>query len=789
MDHSWKPSEMYESYFRFKDTPFRLSADEKFRFAHKNYLRASAHLAYALDQGEGFVMITGQPGSGKTTLIRDVISELDEGRYNTLNLVTSQLQAEELLRKVALEYGFPAENANKATLLTNIQKHLSKLHDEGKRSILFLDEAQNLSANGLEELRLLSNLQQGKHSLLQVVLVGHNELRKLILGPDMQHVQQRLIASCQIEPLALEQTREYILHRLKHVDWQSDPKIEEEVFHLIHTASQGVPRIINHLMSHLLLFACLEEKHNLTDEDALTVIEELVDQQRLTLPGEESIENFAKRYRAEKQQVIRQAAGNHSSVSLTPQEQDSWNHEAQNNSSTTQRIDTKSLKPVNDETAPVNDTNPKAPESEQSGARINHGLDPQPTLPDADDIWNGAMESKATDNFFPENRRHKSNFSAEPAPAKPQAATQPVGAEILKDPEVRWGGVWFMSSGNRHQGANRRNNTILFLKQDQNITVNENLSMPSVWVEDCPDIVATDPLISTHRHQKPAKGNALKRSFFHVFVLVFIGVLVMLAIKMYPDEFSRLLHILETGKSVLSQATTEDAAAPSLPEQTHQDNLPSQPPPVVANEGGGEMTSPAPGEDNSNVIQEVDSGNGRDEAVSNNVLPEPMQAEDQEIAAQSPLLQWVNAFETEPEESGTATTDESPPPEADNSDIASYHNIELATLYSIYFDFNKSTLTSTYEPLLKSIRDKMLLDENNYLKITGYADSQGNGNYNYSLSLKRAEAVKEYFTIRGIADDRLQVAAVGSVKRSDYRWETLDTRKRIRRVEVILFPR
>ncbi|MES9969058.1 MAG: AAA family ATPase, partial [Candidatus Thiodiazotropha sp.] len=237
MEHSWKTSEMYESFFGFKDIPFRLSADEKFRYAHKNYLRASAYLAYALQQGEGFVMITGQPGSGKTTLIRDVISELDKSKYHCLNLVTSQLHAEELLRKVALEFGLPAETYNKATLLTHINKHLSDLHDQGKRSVLFLDEAQNLSVNGLEELRLLSNLQKGKYSLLQIVLIGHDELRRLLLGPDMEHVQQRLIAICQIEPLNPEQTKEYITHRLTHVGWQDDPKFDDEIFQLFHLAS------------------------------------------------------------------------------------------------------------------------------------------------------------------------------------------------------------------------------------------------------------------------------------------------------------------------------------------------------------------------------------------------------------------------------------------------------------------------------------------------------------------------------------------------------------------------
>jgi type II secretory pathway predicted ATPase ExeA/outer membrane protein OmpA-like peptidoglycan-associated protein len=785
MDHSWKSSEMYESYFRFKDTPFRLSADEKFRYAHKNYLRASAYLAYALDQGEGFVMITGQPGSGKTTLIRDVISELDEARYNTLNLVTSQLQAEELLRKVALEYGFPAENANKATLLTTIQKHLSTLHDQGKRSILFLDEAQNLSRNGLEELRLLSNLQQGKHSLLQIILVGHNELRKFILAPDLTHVQQRLIANCQIEPLSQEQTREYILHRLEHVGWQSDPKIEDEVFQLIHTVSKGVPRNINHLMSHLLLFACLEEKHHLIDEDALTVIEELIDQQRITLAGDESIESFAKRYRAEKQQVVRQAAANLSSISLTPQEQGSWNHEPQQNLSTTHRIDSEILTPVNDNIAPVNDTGLKAPDSDwflwhedaqgdsedlatkendnsktdqapidkPSEVYVDKNIEPELTLPNADDIWNSTVESTDVDNFFPDNRRQKSNFSVETP--KIQSTTQPVGNQVAKDREHRWGGVWFMSSGDRRQGSNGSIKAASILKQDHSIAVNENLSMPSVWVEDCPDIVAPNHDTPTHQHPKPGKSAILKRSIIHVIGLVFIGVLVMLTLQRYPEKISQLFHILETRLPKLGQATE---------------------------------VWPARREENSPLTQNDDREGKQDRDSSNTALPDLNQTEQREIAVEPPMLEWTDAFKSQSNDSGTTTSRESPP-EKKNPDITSHNNIKMASRYNVYFDFNKSVIPSAYEPLLKSIRDKMLLNENNFLKITGYADSQGNGNYNYRLSLKRAEAVREYFTIRGIADERLQVTAVGSVKRAESRLETLDIRKLIRRVEVILFPK
>lgn len=158
---------MFESYYELNANPFRLSTDEQFRFAHKNYIKAWSYLRYALDQGEGFVMITGQPGSGKTTLIRDILSELDETKVLAINLVTNQLQAEELLRKVALEYGLPAETYNKATLLTRIEGFVTSQYQAGRRAIIVIDEAQNLTLNGLEELRLLSNLQAGSHPLFR----------------------------------------------------------------------------------------------------------------------------------------------------------------------------------------------------------------------------------------------------------------------------------------------------------------------------------------------------------------------------------------------------------------------------------------------------------------------------------------------------------------------------------------------------------------------------------------------------------------------------------------------
>lgn len=287
---------MFESYYKLNANPFRLSADEQFRFAHKNYLKAWSHLKYALQQGEGFVMITGRPGSGKTTLIRDIVSEIDSSEILAINLVTNQLQAEELLRKVALEFGLPAESYNKATLLTHIEDFVTKEYNAGRRAVIVIDEAQNLTLNGLEELRLLSNLQSGSHPLFQIFLVGQDELRSLILSPGMEQIRQRLIASCKIESMNLEQTQGYIEHRLGIVGWDHDPELDEVIYPLIHYLTEGIPRKINHVVSRLLLYGALEAKHEFTEEDVWIVAKELFDEERLSIKDGETFAEFKENY-------------------------------------------------------------------------------------------------------------------------------------------------------------------------------------------------------------------------------------------------------------------------------------------------------------------------------------------------------------------------------------------------------------------------------------------------------------------------------------------------------------
>ena len=274
---------MFESFYGLTENPFRMSADGQFRFMHKAYKKGWAYLNYALDKGEGFVLIAGRPGTGKTTLIQDTLSELDGKRIKPVKLISNQLQGEELLRLVALELGLQAQEFDKATLLTRIEQYALMLHQEQRRLVVIVDEAQNLSAHGLEELRLLSNLQTGNQPLFQIVLIGQEELRSLIYGQAMENITQRIVASCTLEPMPTEHVQGYVEHRLGIVGWQGDPEFDASIFEPLQRVTHGVPRDINLVMARLLLYGALEEKRRLTRADLITVLKELSTEQRLAV--------------------------------------------------------------------------------------------------------------------------------------------------------------------------------------------------------------------------------------------------------------------------------------------------------------------------------------------------------------------------------------------------------------------------------------------------------------------------------------------------------------------------
>ena len=266
---------MYEIFYNFTAEPFRLSPDHRFCFEHNSYGKARAYLAYAFKRAEGFVMITGRPGTGKTTLIGELVESLSTDKVVTANLVCTQLQADDLLKTVAYSFGISPAQVGKAELLQHLSTLLHGWHREGRRALLVVDEAQDLSSSAMEELRLLTNIQFGGQPLLQIFLLGQPELRDLILSRGMEQVHQRIVAASHIEGLEEDETEAYVMHRLSRVGWKGDPAIDRAVFPLIHRFSEGVPRRINLICSRLFLLGSVEERHAIEVRDVSVVIGEL----------------------------------------------------------------------------------------------------------------------------------------------------------------------------------------------------------------------------------------------------------------------------------------------------------------------------------------------------------------------------------------------------------------------------------------------------------------------------------------------------------------------------------
>jgi len=266
---------MYEIFYNLKAEPFRLSPDHRFCYDHKGYAKARAYMAYAFMRAEGFVMITGRPGTGKTTLIGEMIESLADETVTTANLVCTQLQADDLLKMVAYSFGVDDHIVQKAELLQRLDTLLKKWNREGRRALLIVDEAQDLSPSAMEELRLLTNIQVNGNPLLQIFLLGQPELRDLILSPSMEQVHQRIVAASHLQPLEKDETEAYIRHRLEKVGWQGDPAISHAIYPLIYRFSEGIPRRINLICSRLFLHGAVEQRHQIGIKDFRDVIEEL----------------------------------------------------------------------------------------------------------------------------------------------------------------------------------------------------------------------------------------------------------------------------------------------------------------------------------------------------------------------------------------------------------------------------------------------------------------------------------------------------------------------------------
>jgi len=266
---------MYLEHYGLNEFPFQLTPDHRFFFESTEHRKASAHLLFGLSQGEGFVIITGEVGAGKTTLLGHVLSSQDQDSIIIGKLVSTHLTGDDMLRSVAFAFGLPSQGIDKSSLLSGIQTFLESAHLQGKRLLLLVDEAQNITPQAMEELRMLSNIQVGNKVPLQSVLLAQPQLRRLLSSPDLEQFRQRIVASYHLGAMNAAETREYIRHRLAVVDWHNDPEFAEEAFPVIYAQTGGLPRKINTFCSRLMLFCFLDDLHRIDDQVVKAVAQDL----------------------------------------------------------------------------------------------------------------------------------------------------------------------------------------------------------------------------------------------------------------------------------------------------------------------------------------------------------------------------------------------------------------------------------------------------------------------------------------------------------------------------------
>ncbi len=270
---------MYRAFYNLGARPFQLIPNPKFFFGSNSHRRALAYLRYGLGHGEGFVVVTGDVGTGKTTIARMLMKGLNPERVVASQVVMTQVGPDDLLRLVAAGFGLPYQRVGKASLIAELEGFFRACDEEGKSALVVVDEAQSLPARALEELRMLINLQSDDRSLVQCFLLGQKEFRQTRRSKGFEQLRQRVVAAYHLSPLRSKEIRGYIEHRLQVVGWREDPQFEPDAYTAIYEQTSGVPRRINTLCERLLLYGYLQRLHVLGREAVLEVSGDIKNEQ------------------------------------------------------------------------------------------------------------------------------------------------------------------------------------------------------------------------------------------------------------------------------------------------------------------------------------------------------------------------------------------------------------------------------------------------------------------------------------------------------------------------------
>ncbi len=266
---------MYQSFYGFTEMPFNITPDPKFLYLSPTHLDALQHLTYGLQEKKGFIVLIGEVGCGKTTLCRRLLDELDPDHWDTALVLNPRISETEMLRAVLSELGEKPADSGHHDLVAQMQRVLLARIEAGRDIVVIIDEAQNLSFEVLEQIRLLSNLETDKQKLLQIVLMGQPELKDVLALPELRQLRQRILVHYELTPLSRRDLDHYIRHRLVLAGSEGRPYFTRAAVWRVHRYSGGIPRIVNNLCDKSLLAAFIRESDEVNFWDVHRAVRDL----------------------------------------------------------------------------------------------------------------------------------------------------------------------------------------------------------------------------------------------------------------------------------------------------------------------------------------------------------------------------------------------------------------------------------------------------------------------------------------------------------------------------------